>query len=262
MNENLYKQRRLALSINNSRYRTENNRLDPIYQTEDVNAALEKLHFKVTAGSDLTSDSMKTEIVHFCKKIRDGDLILFYFCGHGCQIGSLIYLVPVDDDRLKTEFDVKDGCYPIDRFFMRLLKTNKSNTIIMILNCDLSYQIGDQRSRSSKYKKNYFGKVRFKCLLIDLMERRCSPSIQVTNSFLYLTNSNNCTQSFVESFLKHIQEENVSLLRMFQLISKDLKTSQVNKKEPKLLLIPKKNRHLCINKEVISKRKRIDTDLS
>jgi uncharacterized caspase-like protein len=96
---------------------------------------LEKIKFKVTIERDLTDEKMVSAIHSFFRTIHDGDLVLFYFSGHGYQVGAENYLMPIDDTKIETEEDVESFGTPVEHTIKRFAKKNPSYVTIFILDC-------------------------------------------------------------------------------------------------------------------------------
>ena len=100
--------RRVALVIGNSAYRHKGQRLS-INPAEDARAIakqLEALRFKVEMLTDLTKDDMAKRLEQFKRSADGAGVALFYFAGHGVQLGGDNRLIPVDVD-MESEFQVK-----------------------------------------------------------------------------------------------------------------------------------------------------------
>ena len=59
-------------------------------------AALRRIGFDVVEGRDLDKRGMEAKIIEFGRKLDDANLALFFYAGHGLQVGGKNYLVPVD----------------------------------------------------------------------------------------------------------------------------------------------------------------------
>jgi uncharacterized caspase-like protein len=91
--------KRVALVIGNSAYQhTKNLPLlaNPLNDADDVGAALRRFGFDVTVQKNLGKQAMDEAIADFGRKAAHAEAALFYFAGHGIQIKSLNYLMPVD----------------------------------------------------------------------------------------------------------------------------------------------------------------------
>jgi len=76
--------------------------------------AFEKAGFKVQLKLDVTEKGMKDAIRAFKSQVTGGDVAIFYFSGHGVQLGGANYLLPVDI-RSDSEDQVRDEAVPLQR---------------------------------------------------------------------------------------------------------------------------------------------------
>ena len=88
--------KRKALVIGNDVYRSvpklENARAD----ARAMGQSLEALGFKVTMAMDQTERGMKETLRSFKSTVEGGDEVVVFYAGHGVQLGSTNYLLPVD----------------------------------------------------------------------------------------------------------------------------------------------------------------------
>ncbi|CAF3862573.1 unnamed protein product, partial [Rotaria sp. Silwood1] len=104
--------RKRALVIGNNNYSRPDSKLRHcINDANDLSKLLEKISFKVTTHHDLTNEQMVKAIRDFGNTIVDGDLVMFYFSGHGYQVKDKNYLMPVDDAKIETDEDVEDYAF-------------------------------------------------------------------------------------------------------------------------------------------------------
>jgi len=89
-------EKRVALVIGNSAYRTANELANPSNDAAEMVAKLSKLGFEVVDGIDLDKASMDRKILDFAGKLTGAELGLFFYAGHGLQVGGVNYLVPID----------------------------------------------------------------------------------------------------------------------------------------------------------------------
>ena len=87
---------RLALVIGNDNYLSVNRLTNARNDARLMAAALREAAFDVTQVSDLDQRRMWREIETFQARIRKGDDVVFFFAGHGVQLGSEPVLLPVD----------------------------------------------------------------------------------------------------------------------------------------------------------------------
>lgn len=88
--------RKKALIIGNTDYK-----VDPLQcclnDAEDIYGKLRSFNFDVTLSCNLTYAKMSETILDFIKKIKRGDLVVFFFSGHGTQLNERTYLIPIDN---------------------------------------------------------------------------------------------------------------------------------------------------------------------
>jgi len=99
---------RTALVIGNGAYKDAPLK-NPVNDARDIAQTLKALGFNVTLLTDATHQQMDAAVRDFGKALRQGGTGLFYFAGHGVQVGGENYLVPVGAT-IASEADVKFGC--------------------------------------------------------------------------------------------------------------------------------------------------------
>ena len=105
---------RRALVIGNDSYQEVSKLQNARADAKAMGLALQKVGFNVTSKSDLTERGMKDAIRMFKNEIRGGDEVVIFFAGHGVQLGSSNFLLPVDI-RGQSEDQVKDEAMPLQR---------------------------------------------------------------------------------------------------------------------------------------------------
>jgi uncharacterized caspase-like protein len=108
-------ERRVALVIGNSAYRHVARLDNPANDAEDMAAVLRQLGFELIDGhahTDQNVEEMKRLILKFGEKLKqDGGVGLFYYAGHGLQVGGRNYLIPIEAEKLReqtVEFEAVD----------------------------------------------------------------------------------------------------------------------------------------------------------
>ncbi|MGD8652076.1 MAG: caspase domain-containing protein, partial [Desulfobacterales bacterium] len=124
---------RLALVIGNSAYQTASLK-NPLNDAEDMAATLRKLGFKVILKKDADQRSMEDAIRSFGRQLRNGGIGLFYFAGHGLQIGGRNYLIPVDA-RIESESDVKYEAVDAGRVLGKMEDARNQLNIVILDAC-------------------------------------------------------------------------------------------------------------------------------
>src|SRR5258708_4420462 len=86
---------RVALVVGNSAYRDLPHLRNPANDAKVFGGRLKDLGFKVTEQIDIPRAALEDSIKAFCTKLKD-NVGLFYFAGHGLQLGWHNYLIPTD----------------------------------------------------------------------------------------------------------------------------------------------------------------------
>lgn len=86
---------RVALIIGNGAYLSGPLK-NPVNDARAVDKRLKKLGFKTILGTDLDYRGMRRMIADFGRRVGRNGVGLFYFAGHGMQVGGRNYLIPID----------------------------------------------------------------------------------------------------------------------------------------------------------------------
>lgn len=87
---------RVALVIGNGTYQNAPELANPPNDAADMAATLRRIGFDVVEGENLGKRAMEDKIREFSHKIDHANLTLFFYAGHGLQVGGKNYLVPID----------------------------------------------------------------------------------------------------------------------------------------------------------------------
>ncbi len=129
-----YREKRLALVIGNANYVHGNVLSNPLNDARAFSAALEDLGFKVLTYLDANQKTLKMAIDEFGELLKDYNVGLFYYAGHGIQVKGDNYLIPVDAD-LKIEQDVDYDCIDVGRLLGKMEAAETSTNIIILDAC-------------------------------------------------------------------------------------------------------------------------------
>jgi len=104
----------------------------------------------VTKEKDLDRRGMRNAIVAFQHRLHKGGLGLFYYAGHGVQVGGENYLVPIGAE-MRTEYEAKDDCLAVAGI-LEAMDEAEANLKVLILDCcrDNPFQRSWKRSSSNK----------------------------------------------------------------------------------------------------------------
>jgi TPR repeat protein len=100
-------ERRVALVIGNSAYRSVPVLPNPARDAASVAQALRRVGFQsVTLVNDVTREKAAEALREFAKEADKSDWALIYYAGHGIEVGGMNYLIPVDA-KLASDRDVQ-----------------------------------------------------------------------------------------------------------------------------------------------------------
>lgn len=125
---------RRALIIGNDLYRSiaklENARED----ARTIAANLTALGYQVTLKLDLNEREMKSALRAFSNQVQGGDEVIFFFAGHGVQLGAANYLLPTDIAG-ESEAQVRDEAIQLQRVLDDMAERKAKFTLAMIDAC-------------------------------------------------------------------------------------------------------------------------------
>lgn len=125
---------RKALVIGNDAYQ----KVAPLVNArEDAKVLAENLSslgYKVSLKLDVTEKQFKTEIRSFKSQIQPGDEVAIFYAGHGVQINSTNFLLPIDISG-QSEEEVKDDAISLQRLLDDMNEKGAKFTLAMIDAC-------------------------------------------------------------------------------------------------------------------------------
>ncbi len=126
-------QDRLALVIGNGSYADAPLR-NPVNDARDMADTLKVLGFEVTVETDLDRRGLRRAIRRFGKRLKDYEVGLFYFAGHGIQVDGSNYLVPVGAD-VGTEDEVIDEGVDANSVLRKMKAAGNLLNIVILDSC-------------------------------------------------------------------------------------------------------------------------------
>lgn len=123
-------ERRVALVIGNSAYVHAAALHNPKNDALGMSEKLEDLGFEVVRGVDLDLGAMRGTIRDFVGKLEGADMALFFYAGHGLQVGGENYLAPVDA-RLRSYLDLDFEAVPVNLVLTAMERAAKVNLVFL-----------------------------------------------------------------------------------------------------------------------------------
>ena len=125
---------RKALVIGNDSYKSVSKLLNAREDAKAIAYNLTAVGYKVTLHLDLNEKEMKTALRTFSSQVQGGDEIMFFFAGHGVQLGATNYLLPTDIGG-ESEAQVKDEAIQLQRVLDDMTEKKAKFTLAMIDAC-------------------------------------------------------------------------------------------------------------------------------
>ncbi|MDQ7249861.1 caspase family protein [Dongia sedimenti] len=128
---------RIALVIGNANYADEMKLANPANDAALIGGTLEQVGFEVILVTDATQKQMQRAIVDFGDRLAKAgpDAVgLFYYAGHGLQLGGQNYLVPTDAD-ISREVDVEIDGVSADLVLKQMAYADSRVNIVILDAC-------------------------------------------------------------------------------------------------------------------------------
>ncbi len=127
-------QKRVALVIGNASYEHGGSLRNPVNDANLMASTLEDLGFEVTKITNADLKEMQQASIKFTSTIKNYDVALFYYAGHGVQVNGVNYLVPIDAE-MKEELSTKYEALDISDINYAFSKNNSKMNIMILDAC-------------------------------------------------------------------------------------------------------------------------------
>ena len=125
---------RRALVIGNDTYKAVAKLSNAREDARTIAANLISVGYQVTLRLDLNEKEMKATLRNFAGQVQGGDEVLFFFAGHGVQLGAANYLLPTDIVG-DSEAQVRDEASQLQRVLDDMSERKAKFTLAMIDAC-------------------------------------------------------------------------------------------------------------------------------
>jgi hypothetical protein len=138
--QNLQAAERVALVIGNYTYdskrheREKPNLLNPGNDADLVAGALREAQFRVTVKKNLDKQGMEDAVRVFNSSLKEGDVALFYYAGHGAQLGGQNFLLPVGAPLEIKDYEAEDKCFKA-QLVLKAMEFRKTKLNVVVLDC-------------------------------------------------------------------------------------------------------------------------------
>jgi uncharacterized caspase-like protein len=126
-----FAEKRVALVMGNSAYQNVSRLANPGNDSEAMSATLRNAGFDVVdLRRDLNANAMRRALRDFSDNVRDADVAIVYYAGHGIEIDGTNYLIPVDAV-LERDIDAFDEALPLDRLLTVIEPARQLRLVIL-----------------------------------------------------------------------------------------------------------------------------------
>jgi hypothetical protein len=202
--------KRLALVIGNGDYQYASSLSNSANDAEAISEILQLLGFDVQKHQNSSQKDMKRAIDYFGEQLKNYDVGLFYFAGHGLQLDGYNYLISVDAN-IKSEGDIEYDCVNAGRILTKMEESGAKTNIVILDAC-----------RNNPFEKSWSRSVKNKGLAF--MEAPTGSLIA------YATSPGNTASDgsgenglYTTSLLQYIGDPELNLLQVLQLTRKNVR---------------------------------------
>jgi Caspase domain len=126
--------KRVALVIGNSAYKHTGALPNPTKDAAAMSMLFRRAGFDVIESrQNLSGAELRRTIRDFTDKVRDADIAVVFYAGHGIEVDGTNYLIPVDA-MLERDVDVEDETVSVDRL-VRMLDPAKRLRLVILDAC-------------------------------------------------------------------------------------------------------------------------------
>jgi Caspase domain len=130
-NQPAFAEKRVALVMGNSAYQNVIRLVNPANDSGAMSATLKSAGFDVVElKQDLKAAEMRRALRDFADNVRDADVAIVYFAGHGIEIDGTNYVIPVDAV-LERDIDAFDEAVPLDRLLTVIEPARQLRLVIL-----------------------------------------------------------------------------------------------------------------------------------
>src|SRR5580692_11507765 len=129
--QSAFADKRVALVLGNSAYQKVNPLVNPVNDSGAIAATFKSAGFDVVElKRDLNVSEMRRALRDFSDTVRDADVAIVYYAGHGIEIDGTNYIIPTDAV-LERDIDAFDEAIPLDRILTVIEPARKLRLVIL-----------------------------------------------------------------------------------------------------------------------------------
>jgi uncharacterized caspase-like protein len=219
-----FAEKRVALVMGNSAYQNVSRLANPANDSDAMSATFKGAGFDVVdLKRDLTANEMRRALRDFSDKVRDADIAIVYFAGHGIEIDGTNYVIPVDAV-LERDIDAFDEAVPLDRLLTVIEPAKKLRLIILDACRDNPFNKTMKRTIASRVIGRGLAKV-----------EPTSPNTLIAfaaKAGSTASDGDSKNSPFTAALVKHLPKPGLDLRKAFGFARDDVLKATNNKQEP------------------------------
>jgi hypothetical protein len=207
---------RVALVVGNSNYKVGALK-NPVNDASDIASKLEKLGFEVTLLKDADRRSFDQQIREFRNNLKNADIRLFYYAGHGMQVDGINYLIPTDTN-IQFEDEVKYEAVDMRRVMDSMASAGKGANVIILDAC-----------RNNPFTRSFRATSQG---LARMPELDGSIIVYSTSPGKVASDGSDRNGLFTEQLLRYIDRTDLTLDQLFKKVGKAVSKATGNEQRP------------------------------
>ncbi|CAF1450320.1 unnamed protein product, partial [Rotaria sp. Silwood1] len=227
--------RKLALVIGIGNYESGEILRNTINDAHEMSSKLNSIGF-ISDGPqlDLTHEAMELALVKFKHSIREGDMVLFYFAGHGTQWEDQNFLIPKDDTNIEAA-NIHNRAILIQKFLDDFEDRHPFTTIIILDCCRIYHLRNPQLVAALARAKNAnvprpTGLKQMDSKAGMLIAFACAPGTIANDG------TNECNGLFTKHLLEHIGTPNKDIRMIMAAVTRGVMAESKLKQKPSITL--------------------------
>jgi len=217
-------EKRVALVMGNSAYQNVTPLANPTNDSIAISETFQKAGFDVVdLKRNLNVNEMRRALRDFSDKVRDADVAVVYYAGHGMEIDGTNYVIPVDA-ALERDIDAFDEAIPLDRI-LTVIEPAKALRLVILDACrDNPFSKTMKRTIGSRSVGRGLAKVEPNNpnTLIAFAAKAGSTA----------SDGNGSNSPFTTALIKYLPRPGLDLRRVFGFARDDVLRMTHNKQEP------------------------------
>ena len=219
-----FAEKRVALVLGNSAYQNVTRLANPGNDSEAMSATLKGTGFDVVdLKRDLKAHEMRRALRDFSDQVRDADIAIVYFAGHGIEIDGTNYVIPVDAV-LERDIDAYDEAISLDRVLTVIEPAKRLRLVILDACRDNPFAKGMKRTIASRAIGRGLAKV-----------EPTSPNTLIAfaaKAGSTAADGDSKHSPFTAALVKHLPRPGLDLRKAFGFVRDDVLKATNNRQEP------------------------------